>query len=371
MSAYKAILSGQSWNVLPTLKTPKKPVFLTYSFTSSGFNAADKKLAQKALKMWGDASGIIFLAVRGPDAELKFQWEEGDLDAIAWAEFPKLTRSYLRDDHERDYDGGNIYLNNLYRTELSRNSNYKLYIFLHEIGHALGLKHPFHKMAHNKQLLKASSDHVKYTVMSYTGAETRKTPFKLGSLDIQAIQALYGDPTQDGKQVESWSWNKSKQILSQTGYAASETIHGVAVKDNILGNAGNDKLYGFDGNDTLNGGTGNDVLVGGDGDDRFVFDAPLDPNMNVDTLVDLEALGDDKIVLSSAVFPTLSKGALKKKAFFDGQAATKTHHRIIYDGFFTHKLYYDPDGSGPIAPILFAKTSSWEVFLEASDFIVI
>jgi hypothetical protein len=374
MPAYKAILSGQSWNALPTLKTAAKPVFLTYTFSSSGFSTADKKMARKALKMWEEASGITLLEVKGKDAELRFQWEEEDWSTTAWAEFPKLTRvSYNRDERERDHDGGNVYLNEIYRTELSRKPNYKLYIFLHEIGHALGLKHPFHKMEHNSQLLRSSSDHVKYTVMSYTGAETRKAPFKLGSLDVQGIQALYGDSAQDGRQVESWSWSKSKQVLSQTGFAGADTIYGIAVKDTIRGNDGKDRLYGFGGNDTLNSGNGNDVLVGGDGNDRFVFDTALDPARNVDKLVDLDVFGNelDKIVLSSAIFTKLSKGSLSKSVFVDGPSATKKHHRIIYDGFDSHNLYYDPDGSGPKAAVRFAKTSSWEVFLDASDFIVI
>ena len=32
MPDYKAILSGQSWNALPSLNNNKKPVFLTYTF---------------------------------------------------------------------------------------------------------------------------------------------------------------------------------------------------------------------------------------------------------------------------------------------------------------------------------------------------
>ena len=74
MPDYKAILSGQSWNALPTLGSMRKPVFLTYTFNPpaldslwdwSRFGSADREVARKALQMWGEASGIRFIEVKG------------------------------------------------------------------------------------------------------------------------------------------------------------------------------------------------------------------------------------------------------------------------------------------------------------------
>jgi hypothetical protein len=274
MSNHTAILSGQSWNAYSSLKTGKKPVFLTYSFNAlswgaSKFDAADKAMTQKALKMWGDACGIRFLEVKKGDAELKFQWDWTWQDASGWAEFPELTRERSDGwtDQERYESGGNIYLNSRYRSELSQSYNFKLYVILHEIGHALGLKHPFHKMPHNKMLLGSDLDHVKHSVMSYTGADIKMGPVQLGALDVEAIRALYGSPSQDGRQVAKWSWSKTKGTLSQTGKSKADTIYGVNAKDVIKGASGNDKLFGFAGDDSLHGGNGNDVLSGGEDDD--------------------------------------------------------------------------------------------------------
>ncbi|MBB3019434.1 Ca2+-binding RTX toxin-like protein [Microvirga lupini] len=276
MSNHTAILSGQSWNASSSLKTAKRPVFLTYSFNalswdSSKFGSADRAMAQKALKMWGDACGIQFLEVKKGDAELKFQWGWTWQDASGWAEFPELTRDSFEGwtDQERDESGGNIYLNSRYRTELSQSYNFKLYVLLHEIGHALGLKHPFHKMPHNKKLLGSDLDNVKHTVMSYTGADLKMGPVQLGALDIEAIRALYGNPSQDGRHVATWSWNKTKATLSQTGKSKADTIYGVNAKDVIKGASGSDKLYGFAGDDSLHGGLGNDLLSGGEDDDEL------------------------------------------------------------------------------------------------------
>jgi Ca2+-binding RTX toxin-like protein len=276
MSNYTAILSGQSWNAYSSLKTGKKPVFLTYSFNdvslgASKFGSAEKAMAQKAMKMWGDASGIRFLEVKKGDAELKFQWDWNWYTVTAWAEFPELTRDSFDgwQDQARNDSGGNVYLNTQSRSEITRNPNFMLYVLLHEIGHALGLKHPFHKMPHNKKLLGSDLDHVKHTVMSYTGGDVDMGPIGLGALDIEAIRALYGDPSQDGRQVAKWSWNKTKEILSQTGKSKADVIYGVNAKDIIKSVGGNDKLYGFAGDDTLYGGVGNDVLSGGDDDDNL------------------------------------------------------------------------------------------------------
>lgn len=278
MPNYKAILSGQSWNAPSGLKISKKPVFLTYSFNvsdwgSSKFGSADKAMARKALKMWGDASGIRFIEVKGQEAELKFQWQWQWYDITAWAEFPELNReTYDGEDMVRDWSGGNVYLNTQHRSEMSKNKAFKLYILLHEIGHALGLKHPFHKMDHNKQLLKSDLDHVNNTVMSYTGADANMQSVGLGSLDIAAIRALYGSPSQDGRQVAKWSWSNTKQTLTQIGKSKADVIYGVAVKDIIKGGSGHDKIYGFNGNDALYGEIGNDLLSGGEGNDLLFGD---------------------------------------------------------------------------------------------------
>jgi hypothetical protein len=286
MPDYKAILSGQSWNSLSSRKASKEPVFLTYTFNPdsffapsgwSKFKSADKELARKALKMWGDASGIRFIEVKGEDAELKFQWQWQWENVTAWAEFPELNRETFDDEgFVRDERGGNVYLNTQHRAELANNPSFELYVLLHEIGHALGLKHPFHKMAHNKQLLKSDLDNVKHTVMSYTGGDANMQSVGLGSLDVQAIRALYGSPSQDGRQVAKWSWSKAKQILTQIGKSKADAIYGVAVKDMITGGGGDDKIYSFVGDDTLYGGIGNDVMSGGDDDDVLFGEADND-----------------------------------------------------------------------------------------------
>jgi hypothetical protein len=116
MPDYKAILSGQSWNALSSLKISNRSVFLTYTFNGpqgspTKFGSADKAMARKALKMWGDACGVRFIEVKGRDAELKFQWDLESGDFSARAKFPELNRGTTDEGLVRDRLGGNIYLN--------------------------------------------------------------------------------------------------------------------------------------------------------------------------------------------------------------------------------------------------------------------
>ena len=75
-------------------------------------------------------------------------------------------------------------------------------------------------------------------------------------------------------------------------------------------------------------------------------------------------------MLDDAVFSTLSAGALSATAFTTGTAAGDADDRIIYDAG-TGSLYYDSDGTGAAAAVLFAVLDTQPVNITASDFLVI
>jgi Ca2+-binding RTX toxin-like protein len=79
--------------------------------------------------------------------------------------------------------------------------------------------------------------------------------------------------------------------------------------------------------------------------------------------------GTDKIALDDAIFSQLSSGALGAGAFHVGAAATGANQRIIYDDS-NGNLYYDDDGNGAHAAILFAVVDCHPV-LAAGDFTMI
>jgi Ca2+-binding RTX toxin-like protein len=125
----------------------------------------------------------------------------------------------------------------------------------------------------------------------------------------------------------------------------------------VIGNAGNN---------TIDGGSGTDYLQGLGGNDTFAFTTTLG-GTNVDTILDFSA---DKFALDDAVFTGIgAPGALNANAFFAGSAAHDADDRIIYDAT-TGNLYFDADGNGAGAQVLFANVIGHPV-LAATDFQVI
>lgn len=155
-----------------------------------------------------------------------------------------------------------------------------------------------------------------------------------------------------------------------TGSIGNDTLSGMDGDDRLIGFGGADVLNGGNGNDLLQGGTGSDQLTGGAGADRFRVDTALSAS-NVDNITDFVS-GTDKIELSRAVFSALGLGALPESAFSVGSAGGSIEDpddRIIYDPE-TGSIYYDPDGGGGVAPILFARLAP-NTSLDAGDFVIV
>jgi ELWxxDGT repeat protein len=162
-----------------------------------------------------------------------------------------------------------------------------------------------------------------------------------------------------------------------TGSAGDDAIRGLGGDDTIDGKGGNDRLEGGNGNDLVVGGSGGDVLRGGLGNDTlyggvqpnggakpkgdgasdtFVFDTAPSGSTNHDTIVGFEANALDQIALDPAVFaalvagtPALDAGEFRANA--TGQAQDGNDF-IVFDTT-TGSLYYDADGSGAGARVLF------------------
>jgi Ca2+-binding RTX toxin-like protein len=123
---------------------------------------------------------------------------------------------------------------------------------------------------------------------------------------------------------------------------------------NITNKGAGNTLVGSKFNDVLTGGIGNDTLTGGGsgaGYDTFVFNTPLDPVKNVDTITDFGS--SDKIQLAKSVFTNLSKTSFNNVNAVQLYKALDDTDRIIYNPK-TGALSYDSDGNGPIAAVQFA-----------------
>jgi len=179
-------------------------------------------------------------------------------------------------------------------------------VLLHEIGHALGLKHPF-----EPPVLPNAENNTANTVMSYTRSGEPAT--QLAAFDVAALQLLFGVSKsinaghdeivfgqqrwiQDSRGTDwlnasaetqdvyidltpgSWIWRgaKASSILADNqafiGFGTQiEEATGGSGNDTLIGSADHNILRGGAGNDVLRGGAGEDQLIGGDGSDTYLW----------------------------------------------------------------------------------------------------
>jgi Ca2+-binding RTX toxin-like protein len=200
-----------------------------------------------------------------------------------------------------------------------------------------------------------------------------------GGADI--LQGLAGNDTyivdNAGDQVIEAAGGGNDLVAVSTSYALNagaeveilSTVNGggnaaIALTGNELGQT----IIGNDGGNVLDGKGGNDVLIGQAGADIYAFTTALGAG-NVDIVLGFAA-GSDKIALDDAVFTAIGGlGTLNANAFVTGSAAADASDRIVYNSA-TGQLFYDADGNGAGAAVLFAQLSPG-LSLTASDFTVI
>lgn len=142
------------------------------------------------------------------------------------------------------------------------------------------------------------------------------------------------------------------------GGAGNDWLQGDAGNDQLSGDSGNDTLLGGAGNDMLAGGGGADLLTGGTGADAFVFRALSEGG---DTITDF-GNGADTIRISTALGGGLTVGVLPGAAFHVGTTNISGHitDRIIFRTTDT-TVWFDADGTGPLAPVLLADLQAGAV----------
>ena len=228
-------------------------------------------------------------------------------------------------------EAGDVWFSHSDNYNTATKGTYGYLTFLHEIGHALGLKHPHESGIGG--VANTNIDTTAYSVMSYRsyvgqpvydGYAQSFFPTTLMLNDIAAIQHLYGAnmTTRSGNTVYQWGsgqqlletiwdaggndtidwsnqstnatinlnagqwsqlgpayWNGvawenktlaiayNVTIENATGGSGNDTITGNTADNVLKGGFGNDYLYGGFGNDYLYGEAGNDTLSGGYGND--------------------------------------------------------------------------------------------------------
>jgi serralysin len=208
------MLHGQRWSV--TSLSFGFPLFATDY--SASYGEADEPFNNfEPLSEFQRATVRSILGSYAAVANLVFT-EVGDLLAgaadlrFAMSDEPSTAWAYYPSANER---GGDSWFNNSGgRFDLPAPGNYAFMGFLHEIGHAVGLKHP-HDVGWTLVTVPAQYDSGEYSIMSYrsyAGARPGYTNEQWGfaqglmMLDIAALQHLYGAnyETRAGSNVYQW-----------------------------------------------------------------------------------------------------------------------------------------------------------------------
>jgi len=153
-----------------------------------------------------------------------------------------------------------------------------------------------------------------------------------------------------GQEIETFATASQggTTAINLTGNAFGQRINGNEGNNVIYGGAGDDMLVGYGGNDNIEGQNGADTLKGISGVDKFVFRQSVVATSGADHISDFGA--DDFIYFDVTSGPT---GTLNANAFRAGANALDADDRFIY--YAPNKaLYYDADGNGATAKVLFA-----------------
>ncbi len=169
---------------------------------------------------------------------------------------------------------------------------------LHELGHMIGLKHPFDVDQYNINVLPRAEDNSSNTLMSYSevgGPYSAFSPY-----DIAALDWLYGRDGLGG----------NLGVGSLTG---ARYLTGSRDGEVLVGTASNDTLRGNGGDDRLNGGNGDDTAVFSGGSTSYTFVALTDGTLRVQ--------GADGIdILESIEILQFSNGSFRRSELGDSVA---------------------------------------------------
>ena len=163
-------------------------------------------------------------------------------------------------------DGWELFIN---YPQVEFNEAYRRYVLVHELGHSLGLEHPFDEAdgdVHNGITNPWLSAYPEDTVMAYRNPSSGQWPDFFTENDLNALVEVWGAETLHlGDGGEAFVGESYREVVE--GGRGDDHFYGGGGDDTLIGFRGFDVLLGGEGDDVIRAGNGRDFLKGGPGSD--------------------------------------------------------------------------------------------------------
>lgn len=249
-----------------------KPAVVTYSFGNAStltvapslgtqgdwhtFTEYQKEAWRYAMELHSATSGIQLIEVSDPTkANIAINYQTlSDYSGLGWVNLPGSGQVKI-DVNARYYD-------QYESMDLLPGKTDMLVFMLHEIGHALGMKHPYVGAVQ----LAAEFNHRGYTVMAHNSNPDGTYRSDFSPLDKAALEYAYGTQAAQEAMPVQWAQLAGGGLIS-LGNDASNTITGIRDRDLVIAGSGNDTIDTGEGDDTIDAGLGINYIAAGAGRD--------------------------------------------------------------------------------------------------------
>jgi hypothetical protein len=241
---------------------------------------------------------------------------------------------------------------------------------LHELGHALGLKHPFREPTDpaGTIVLPTAQDNTANTLMSYTDSGGPHALFS--QYDIAALNWIYGGDGLAG-------------ALGMNSTTGARYFTGTSGADALNGTRNNDTFQGNGGNDMINGGEGTDTAVFNGAHSAYTYTALADGKLQVsgsdgiDTLSSIEILHftDGSFQRSALVNTALTLSVAKNGAGYatsntpqvSGSAQAGSTVKVYFGSTVVGTAKADATGLWTLTTDQFADGMNYAIYAKATD----